>query len=120
MIDIACVPPSQNQRLIIENGLQRLGFVPGSETLGAFGIQLSGSMAVVPGRILPPPAIGYAGKAASIRDSAWNLQGLRFHSGAAMQNCGALVIADGGRSDFQSAGDPAFLKVREYSTPQDY
>lgn len=112
MLDVACRSPAVNQADIYRNGLSKMGISPLSPNLTNFGMSLGDQMAVVPGRILNPPKVAYAqGKEVEIRDSAWNLRGLRFHRGARLGNCLAIAISEG-RFDFQSAQDPEFAKVR--------
>ncbi|KDQ20605.1 hypothetical protein BOTBODRAFT_151362 [Botryobasidium botryosum FD-172 SS1] len=107
MITYACQPPNVNLASIIGEGLPRLGYVPSQQPLQNFGISVGASMAVVPGRILPPPIPTYANSRAQIDDRAsWNLRNVRFAQGATLTKWAVLVIQDRGRNDFQGANDP--------------
>ena len=62
MIKYACRPPYENAATIVNRGLPQLGLSPpGQGTLAGFGIEVDPNMAVVPGRVLPPPAIAANG-----------------------------------------------------------
>lgn len=112
MIKIACNPPTYNQRATLEQGLPRLGLVPGASLLESFGISIGDKMAVVPGRILPPPTVSYAKSQANINDRAsWNLANVQFPIGARLANCAALIVQDGGRDDYKGANDPELRNV---------
>ncbi|KAF8341583.1 Piwi domain-containing protein [Cantharellus anzutake] len=108
MIDVACRSPAENQRVILQAGLAKMGFVPSPDSsLNAIGILLGQEMAVVPGRVLPPPQIKYLGNhPTQIRDSAWNMKDVKFVVAAPLRNCMALSIGVGGRSEFSGKDDP--------------
>lgn len=113
MIKYACNPPYENARLITEQGLPTLGFRqnPASPMPG-FDVQVSLEMAVVPGRILTPPRVIYAsGQPPRVADGSWNILGVKFHRPAALSKFSVLVLADGGRDDFQNQGDPALREI---------
>ena len=115
MIDIACRPPAENQQAIIQSGLTRMGYTPSADTtLNAFGISLGQDMAVVPGRILPPPQIKYSNQNARILDSAWNMKDVKFVVPAPLRNCAALALRAGGRDDFTGSDDPEFRRVSPF------
>jgi eukaryotic translation initiation factor 2C len=111
MIIHACKPPQTNAQSIVTQGLPSLGFADNTEPLGQFGIQMSTAMAVVPGRILPPPNVNYraGGNSPNVREgAAWNLQGVKFLIGAeikAPDTWAALVIRDGGRDDLEQGDE---------------
>lgn len=57
-------------------------------------------MVVVPGRILPAPKITYlpnSNNQPRIVSASWNLNGLKFHRGAALKSWSCLVIQEGNR-----------------------
>lgn len=112
MIKYACNPPFENARLITEQGLPTLGFRqnPASPMPG-FDVQVSLEMAVVPGRILTPPRVIYASGQPRVADGSWNILGVKFHRPAALSKFSVLVLADGGRDDFQNQGDPALREI---------
>lgn len=110
MITVAAKPPNVNAATITQSGLKELGFKPGpsqSPTLNAFGVGIGTEMAVVPGRILPPPGIQYGrGNPAVDERASWNLKGVKFAIGASLRQWGVLLIKDGGRDEFQGIQDP--------------
>ncbi|KAI0768207.1 Piwi domain-containing protein [Trametes elegans] len=109
MITVACQPPNVNAQAIVGRGLHEFGFAQKPPPLDAFGISVGTEMAVVPGRILPPPVVRYhGGPLAGVDDrAAWNLRGVRFSLGARLEKWAALLIQDGNRRDeFAGADDP--------------
>ncbi|KAI0357820.1 Piwi-domain-containing protein [Trametes cingulata] len=109
MITVACQPPNVNAEAIVNRGLHELGFTQTPPPLNAFGVSIGNEMAVVPGRILPPPAVRYQDGAQSNIDekASWNLRGLRFAVGALLEKWAVLLIQDGNRRDeFTGPHDP--------------
>ncbi len=89
-----------------------MGYIPSAETiLNAFGISLGQEMAVVPGRILPPPQIKYSNQNARIQESAWNMRDVKFIVPAPLRNCAVLALRGGGRDDFTGSDDPELRRV---------
>lgn len=75
MITVAAKPPNINGQAIAGRGLDELGYRQGADPLGTFGISIGQEMAVVPGRILPPPGIKYGMGTPAVDDRAsWNLR----------------------------------------------
>jgi eukaryotic translation initiation factor 2C len=116
MIKVAANPPNINAQAIMNNGLNSLGFKPGpsiSPALNAFGVQIGTEMAVVPGRILSPPAIRYGrGNPAVDERASWNLRGVTFAQGARLEKWGVLLIKDGNdREEFYDINDPELRQV---------
>ncbi|KAJ7291279.1 argonaute-like protein, partial [Mycena rebaudengoi] len=107
MITVAAKPPNINGEAIVGRGLGELGYSPGTEALGAFGISIGNQMAVVPGRILPAPGIKYGSANPRVDERAsWNLRDVKFHRGAELKNWAVLVIRDGnGRDEFNGPND---------------
>ena len=101
MIKIAANLPAVNDTAIQDRGLQNLGYKPPTSTSGVlnqFQIGIGNEMAVVPGRILPPPQVLYGGNKNMHADNAsWNLRDIRFQSGATLSRWGVVIIKDGGR-----------------------
>lgn len=108
MIQVACRPPNVNAAAIINRGIRELGFVDGNDPLRAFGITVGNEMAVVPGRILPPPNIKYGQGAPRVDERAgWNLRDVKFAVGGKLDNWAVLVIRDNERDEYQGgANDP--------------
>jgi len=115
MITIACQPPNINGEAIVNQGLTHLGFRGAQPILQAFGTSIGSEMAVVPGRILPRPAIKYspAGSPPSIDDKAsWNLRGVKFAAGTVLDKMAVLIIKDGkNRDEFAGRNDPELHNV---------
>ena len=113
MVRVACQPANINAEAIVGQGLAELGFSqPVTSPLNAFGMSVGQEMAVVPGRILPPPNIRYAQGAPSVDERAsWNLRNVKFHVGGRLANWAALVIRDNGRDDFSGPTDPELTKI---------
>ncbi|KAG2007096.1 argonaute-like protein [Coprinopsis cinerea AmutBmut pab1-1] len=112
MIKVAARPPLANANAIVNQGLTELGF-RGPNPFGTFGVEIRPEMAVVPARILPPPNIQYSRGAPQVDSdkASWNLRNVRFHKGATLSNWAVLVIADGGRDEFEGPGDPALAQT---------
>jgi eukaryotic translation initiation factor 2C len=97
MIKVAARPPNKNAELI-QNGLKELGFQHTSSLLQQFNIGIGTQMAVVPGRILPPPQILYGGNKSMKADNAsWNLRDIKFQVGATLEKWGVLNLRDRGK-----------------------
>lgn len=112
MITYACQRPDVNLASIIGSGLPLLGFVPSQQPLQNFGISIGSNMAVVPGRILPPPIPTYASSRAQVDGRAsWNLRGVKFNQGATLSQWGVLLIQDRGRNDFRGPDDPELTQI---------
>lgn len=112
MITIACQPPNVNGEAIVNQGLSNLGLKVAGPELQSFGVSIGPDMAVVPGRILPKPGIGYSTGPASIDDKAsWNLRGVKFALGARLEKWTVLVIKDGNRDEFADSSDPELHQV---------
>ncbi|KAI8989621.1 ribonuclease H-like domain-containing protein [Trametes punicea] len=115
MITVACQPPNINAQAIVGRGIQELGFTQTASPLNAFGVNIGTEMAVVPGRILPPPVVRYQGGPLSGIDeerASWNLRGVRFSVGARLEKWAVLLIQDGNRYDeFAGPDDPELLRT---------
>jgi eukaryotic translation initiation factor 2C len=97
MIRVAARPPNQNADLI-QNGLEALGFKQATGLLKQFNIGIGTEMAVVPGRILPPPQILYANnKSMKAENASWNLRDIKFQLGATLDKWAVLNLRDNGR-----------------------
>ena len=108
MIKVACRPPNVNATTITQRGLRELGYFNEQDPLRAFGISIGNEMAVVPGRILPPPNIRYGQGAPRVDDRAgWNLRDVKFAVGGRLDKWVVLLIRDGNhRHEFQGPQDP--------------
>lgn len=112
MITVACQPPNVNGEAIVNQGLNLLGLKVAGPELESFDVSIGPDMAVVPGRILPKPGIGYLSGPASIDDKAsWNLRGVKFASGARLDKWTVLVIKDSTRDEFAGSSDPNLRQV---------
>lgn len=113
MIKIAAQPPSINADAIARRGLTELGFSQTATPLPAFGLSVGSNMAIVPGRILSPPAIKYGTASPKVDDRAsWNLRDVRFSRGTTLSNWAVLIISDPSTSrnpenEFPGPADPA-------------
>jgi eukaryotic translation initiation factor 2C len=108
MLRHASRKPAMNAKLIVERGLQRLGYAPTTTpVLDAFGVRVSGEMTVIPARELPPPKVTYAKGSPRVQDGSWNVRDVKFHRGSKAPNWMALVIDDGvkGRLAFEDSKD---------------
>ncbi|KAG6860411.1 hypothetical protein C0995_011482 [Termitomyces sp. Mi166 len=113
MITYATKSPNINANAIVSRGLNELGFRQGAGPLGAFGIFIDTEMAVVPGRILPPPEVKYGAGTPRVDDRAsWNLRNVHFAKGATLSNWAVLLIKDGNdRDEFPSRSDPELMRT---------
>ncbi|TFY71790.1 hypothetical protein EVG20_g1213, partial [Dentipellis fragilis] len=114
MIRVAAKPPNINAQMITSGGLTELGFRQGaSAVLNAFGVSIGDKMAVVPGRILPPPGIKYGkGEPRVDERASWNLRDVKFAVGGRLDSWAVLLIKDGNnREEFQDANDPELRKT---------
>ncbi|KAG8905078.1 hypothetical protein FRB99_000726 [Tulasnella sp. 403] len=111
MINYACNFPSVNADNIVQQGLRHLGLQT-AQPLQEFGISVGTEMAVVPGRILPPPAIMYGRGSVRVDERAsWNLREVQFIDPKPLRNWAVLVIRDGGRGDFLGPHDPNLINI---------
>ncbi|KAL1743810.1 ribonuclease H-like domain-containing protein [Schizophyllum fasciatum] len=95
MIKYACRPPYENAQTIVDRGLPQLGLSPpGQGALAGFGIDIDPNMAVVPGRVLPPPAIAYRTNRLNARDGSWNILEVKLTRGAQAQRYAVLIVYD--------------------------
>ncbi|KAH9848679.1 argonaute-like protein [Lenzites betulinus] len=113
MITVSRQPPNIIGQSITERGLHELGFTQSTPCMNAFGMTIGTEMAVVPGRILPPPTVRYeGGNMPNIEDrAAWNLRGVRFSVGARLEKWVVLLIGDGTRNEFAGPDDPELLRT---------
>ena len=106
MHDTARQLPDMRRAATINQVRNQLGLDLTRPELRAFGITIGPDMAVVPGRILPRPALKYSSSDASINDQAsWNLRGVQFAVGARLDNWAVLVLKDGSRDEFIDSSD---------------
>ena len=102
--------PSENAKLIVEQGLSRLGYTPMNPVLDAFGVHISGEMTVIPARELPPPSLTYAKGSLRVQDGSWNFRDVKFHRGSKAPNWVVLLIRDGVKGlSFASPRDPKLI-----------
>lgn len=95
MIKYACRPPYENASTIVNRGLPQLGLSPpGQGTPAGFGIEVDPNMGVIPGRMLPPPAIAYRTNRLNARDGSWNILDVKLTRGAQAQRYAVLVVYD--------------------------
>ncbi|KAJ7856608.1 argonaute-like protein [Mycena leptocephala] len=108
MITVAAKYPNVNGAAIAGRGLAELGYSQRADPLPTFGISIGTEMAVVPGRILPPPGIKYLKGSPDVDEKAsWNLRGVEFNKGGILQKWGVLLIRDGNnRDEFDGPNDP--------------
>lgn len=107
MIAQASKRPHENAARIVDTGFGMLGFKPIPETsiLPGFGVTVSDSMTVIPGRVLEAPTIVYNGKETAVTDAKWNLIKTRFYHGAETGEWAVLLIK-GSDTTFAGARDP--------------
>ncbi|KAI0919496.1 hypothetical protein AcV5_001549 [Taiwanofungus camphoratus] len=112
MIKYASKPPAVNADAIVNQGFRDLGLLPGATTgpLDSFGLSVKQDMAVVPGRILPPPVPAYRAGRANVNNGSWNILNVKFQSGGDMANWAVLLVQDGRRSEFAGAQDPELAR----------
>ncbi|EPQ51876.1 argonaute-like protein [Gloeophyllum trabeum ATCC 11539] len=113
MILAACKPPNINAQSIVGRGLNELGFAQTPAPLSTFGVSIGNEMAVVPGRILPPPYIEYGqGRPSVDQRASWNLRNVKFARGAKLEKWAVLLIKDGNhRDEFRDVNDPDLRSV---------
>ncbi len=116
MINYACNYPSVNADNIVRQGLHHLGLLhsqlTGASSLREFGIEVGNEMAVVPARVLDPPAIMYGrGQVRVDERASWNLREVQFIEPKPLRNWAVLVIRDGGRGDFLGPHDPNLINI---------
>jgi hypothetical protein len=110
MLGHASRKPSKNAKLIVEQGLSRLGYTPTTHVLDAFGVQVSGEMSVIPARELPPPKVTYAKGPLQVEGGSWNLRNVKFHRGSKAPNWVVLVVNDGVQDlAFENKTDPKLV-----------
>lgn len=113
MIKYACLPPSHNATLITRDGMDHFGLRPPAEKpVSGFGVEVDMNMAVVPGRVLPPPQITYRGSTARANDGSWNVLSVKFHQPASLGNWVVLAVTDNPqRAEFTGADDPQLRAI---------
>ncbi|KAI0300639.1 Piwi-domain-containing protein [Multifurca ochricompacta] len=110
MLKVASRKPGANAQLIVERGLQRLGYSPSTPGLNAFRLRLSTQMTVVPGRELAPPSVTYGKGAPRVQNGSWNILDVKFHHGGKMPNWKVLVVRDGvAEFGFNGPNDPRLI-----------
>ena len=110
MLRHASRKPSENAKLIVDQGLSRLGYTPATPVLDAFGVHISGEMTVISARELPPPSVTYAKGSLRVQDGSWNLRDVKFHRGSKAPNWVVLVIRDGVKElSFTGPRDPKLV-----------
>ncbi|KAJ7052794.1 argonaute-like protein [Mycena amicta] len=114
MITVAAKPPNINAAAIAGRGLDQLGFRQGAGALAEFGVSIGREMAVVPGRLLPPPRVMYGQGTPSVDDRAsWNLRDVKFKIGGKLDNWAVLCIRDGNRDEFNGPQDPELIQTMQ-------
>ncbi len=114
MVTVACQHPNANGDVIVTRGLPELGLSQSPPPANAFGITVGSKMAIVPGRILPPPVVHYSGGSPPAVDdkASWNLRGVRFAVGARLERWAVLLIKDGIlRDGFDGPAEPALNQM---------
>ena len=94
---MACRPPANNAKCLIEEGLPTLGFSAQKRApiLASFGIDISEKMSDIPARILSPPQLSYRSGPVNVNNGAWNIVNVKFHQGAKVGPYWALYVNDG-------------------------
>jgi len=95
MIRYACNPPRVNAQAIVDKGLPTLGVFPSQGPLAGFDVSINPTMAVVPGRELPPPKLTYKAGRADVRSGSWNILDVKFQQGATITSWWVMVVRDG-------------------------
>ena len=97
MIKMACRPPANNAKCLIEEGLPTLGFSAQKRApiLASFGIDISEKMSDIPARVLSPPQLSYRSGLVNVNNGAWNIVNVKFHRGAKVGPYWALYVNDG-------------------------
>lgn len=110
MLRCASRQPAKNAKLIVEQGLSRLGYTPTTPVLDAFGVKVSGEMSVIPARELPAPKVTYGKSSLQVKGGSWNLREIKFHRGAKAPNWVVLVVNDGVPDlSFKDKTDPKLI-----------
>ena len=110
MLRCASRQPAKNAKLIVEQGLSRLGYTPTTPVLDAFGVRVSGEMSVIPARELPAPKVTYGRGSLQVKGGSWNLRDVKFHRGAKAPNWVVLVVNDGVADlSFENKTDPKLV-----------
>ncbi|KZT65518.1 Piwi-domain-containing protein [Daedalea quercina L-15889] len=102
-------PPKVNAEMIMNEGFQYLGLGEDTDTpaMDAFGVRVEKKMAVVPGRILPPPTPRYlSADAPSFTPGSWNFAKMKFQRGATVPSWTVLLLLQGRQGKFKGASDP--------------
>jgi len=69
-------------------------------------------MAVIPGRILPPPGLSYRNNnRPTTRDGSWNILDVKFQRGGNMENWAVLMVLEQGKVRFKGPTDPEMWKL---------
>ncbi|TFY68777.1 hypothetical protein EVG20_g3426 [Dentipellis fragilis] len=107
MLRAANRKPAHNATLIVDRGLGKLGYTPGTPSvLGAFGVSVSNEMTVIPARELPPPSVDYRQGRLNVANGSWNILNVKFHAGGNLSGWKVMIVRDGGRDAFQGPNDP--------------
>jgi eukaryotic translation initiation factor 2C len=110
MLGYASRRPAKNAKLIVEQGLSRLGYTPTTPVLDAFGVHVSGEMSVIPARELPAPKVTYGKSSLQVEGGSWNLRNVKFHRGSKAPNWAVLVVNDGVQDlSFANKTDPRLV-----------
>lgn len=80
IIKFSCRKPPNNYKSIMEDGRRIVGIT--DQRTKEYGIVVDSDMVVVPARILPPPNLLYDKKQIRPANGSWNLQGVKFTTGA--------------------------------------
>ncbi|EMD35748.1 hypothetical protein CERSUDRAFT_84845 [Gelatoporia subvermispora B] len=112
MIRVAANPPAANEASIMTQGLPALGLRPGTPgtPLAGFGLDVAQEMAVIPGRVLPPPSITYKTGRPNVKEGSWNILNVKFQSGGNMANWAVMLVQEGRRNEFQGENDPQLVQ----------
>ncbi|KIJ17922.1 hypothetical protein PAXINDRAFT_167846 [Paxillus involutus ATCC 200175] len=106
MLRYACNAPADNARAIVGQGFPILGLGSDNQKLTNFGLKVSGNMAVLPARELPPPKISYRGsQPPRVNNGSWNILDVKFHVGGAVKSWWILVVHEQSLI-FQGPDDP--------------
>jgi eukaryotic translation initiation factor 2C len=95
MLRVASRRPADNTAIIMESGMQRLGYNPSTPVLNSFRIRVASQMVIVPGRELPAPSVTYGRGVPRVQNGSWNILDVKFHIGARMRNWKVVVVRDG-------------------------
>lgn len=110
MLGHASRKPSKNAKLIVEQGLSRLGYTPTTPVLDAFGVHVSGEMSIIPARELAAPKVTYAKGSPQVEGGSWNLRNVKFYRGSKAPNWVVLVVNDGVLDlSFENKTDPKLV-----------